>query len=462
MKNNKQQKKDLYSFTKIILSFYAVISLISCSDFLEVEPLQSVSDELAITDKASLNTAIRGAYRHLSSDGYYGQSYVYLGYVQSGDVKYQVFNSPSEFEFRAEDGLYASAWSAIYRTINITNHVIAKTPEIIDNGLTQAERNTILGEAHFIRALAYFDLARAWGGVPIKTQPTTDIDEDANLTRSTLEQTYDFVLSELIEAENLLSENVNRIRATKYTVWALRARYHLYRGEWERAVDYSTRVINSPNFKLLYPYNSWFADGIVQSEESILELVYSSINPNPIFAVAGLTPKGGAYRYRPEDATVDILTNSETGGGRRALLDSVTQSGETLYAVGLYYRKPATDPSYVLRIAEQYLIRAEANAQIGLAENLSDAIDDLNAIRNRADLANTLATTKEEILDAILAERRLEFLWEAHRYFDLTRTGKLKEEIEKLKPVTIQDHQYLLPIPLGEVMNGGLEQNPGY
>ena len=113
-----------------------------------------------------------------------------------------------------------------------------------------------------------------------------------------------------------------------------------------------------------------------------------------------------------------------------------------------------------MRIAEQYLIRAEARAQL---DDLSGAIEDLNLIRNRSNLQNTTAGTKEEILDAILEERRFEFLWETHRYFDLTRTDKLDEEIETLKPnLTITPKLNLFPIPSNEVILGGLEQNPGY
>ena len=173
-----------------------------------------------------------------------------------------------------------------------------------------------------------------------------------------------------------------------------------------------------------------------------------------------LQNKGGEYRFRPTDGVVKTLKTRSTGGNRLALLDSAIQSGVTRYAGALYYRSPATDPSYILRIAEQYLIRAEAKAQL---DDLSGAIEDLNLIRNRSNLQNTTAGTKEEILDAILEERRFEFLWETHRYFDLTRTNKLEEEIETLKPnLTITPKLNLFPIPSNEVILGGLEQNPGY
>lgn len=450
------QKKAI-GFLVLIIGFF----LSACDDYLTVEPKESISDELAISDKLSLQTALRGAYRSLGSGGYYGGTYVQLGFVPSGDVVYQVFNNLQDLNFLPEDGSFQGAWLAIYRTINLTNHIIEKTPVLTDVNLSNEEKNTVLGEAHFIRALAYFDLARAFGGVPLKLTPTTNIAADAILARSSLADTYQQVLSDLETAESLLSDKVNRVRASRAAVQALKSRYYLYNGRWEEAVFASTSVIDqSQQYRLVVPYDAWFKNGVTQSDESIFEIAFSAQNVNDLRTPMSLLARGGEYRYRPSDFLVTTLKNSSTGGDRLALLDSTSQSGTTLYAGALYYRSPATDPSYVLRIAEQYLIRSEARAQL---DDLSGALDDLNVIRDRAGLAPSQAVTKDEILDAILAERRLEFLWEAHRYFDLTRTGKLKAEIEKLKPnLTIDDKHLLFPIPSNEVILGGLTQNPGY
>lgn len=445
----------------LTLSAGALSLLYACDSFLEIEPREAISEELAIVDANSLNTAIRGAYRALGSGGYYGEGYVNLGFIPSGDVIYNVADNLSDLNFRADVGAFANAWAAIYSTINIANTIIQEAPSVVDVNLSDVQRNTILGEAHFIRALAYFDLARAWGGVPIKLTPTTDVSQDADIQRSTREETYNLVLRELELAESLLPEGVNRIRATKYTVWALKARYYLYNEQWDEAIAYATRVINLQNdYRLLTPFSSWFLGGVVQTQESIFELAFSAQNESGFRTRMSLLSKGGEYRYRPADSVLNALRNPSTGGGRVALLDSVTQGGTTQYAGALYYRSPATDPSYVLRIAEQYLIRAEARAH---HNDLEGANADLNTIRDRANLPASTLSTPEALLAAILEERRLEFLWEAHRYFDLTRTGQLKEKVEAYKPnLTIQDHHYLFPIPVDEVILGGLTQNPGY
>lgn len=445
------------------LLIFGIFNLVfnSCEDQLEIEPLASISDESAIIDERSLETAVRGAYRSLGSNGYYGGDYTLQGFVPSGNVVYQVFNNLQDLNFLPEDGSFQSSWNAIYNTINITNNIIAKEPTIADPKLTKQERNKLLGEAHFIRALAYFDLVRAFGGVPLKLAPTSGINNESQLQRSSLEETYQQVLDDLSIAEELLPDEINRVRATQSTAWALSARVHLYLGNWQQAIQYASQVIElNEAYEPTVPFESWFSNGAVQTKESIFELAFSPQNTNGLRTPMSLQARGGEYRFRPSDEMVNTLNQFELGGTRLSLLDSVTQSGTTLYAGALYYRSPATDPIYVLRIAELYLIRAEALAQVN---DLEGALSDLNLIRNRASLPDSGATTQSEILDAILEERRLEFLWEGHRYFDLIRTGKLEEEIERLKPnLDITPKQNLFPIPANEVIIGGLEQNPGY
>src|SRR5690606_13340391 len=142
-----------------------------------------------------------------------------------------------------------------------------------------------------------------------------------------------------------------------------------------------------------------------------------AINPNGLRQRLSLLARGGEHRLKPADPVIATLRNPNTGGSRINLLDSATHNGVTQYAAALYYRSTATEPAYVLRVAEQYLIRAEARAY---NEDYLGARDDINAVRERADLA-LIPTGKpqSELLDIILEERRLEFLWEAHRYFDL-------------------------------------------
>ncbi len=451
-------------------SIYGVLafSLLSCEAYLTVEPANAVSDANTIYDKVSAETALRAVYRQLGDNGYYGENYVTLGYFPSGDIMNLTTGGSANLvnvNFRTDDVAFNQAWIAIYNAINRANHVIQKVPSVIDPVLTSALKEQYVGEAKFIRALAYSDLARAWGGVQLFLEPTISLSDRLQIQRSSLEDTYKQVLQDLEEAEQSLPDEVNRIRATKRTVWALRARLHLYRKEWQKAEEYATKLIDKANdYTLLYPYKAWFADNAVGTQESIFELQFSATNPSAIRAQMQHPTNGGTYRYAPNNRFVELLNDPTIGGGRKDLVKSVTQGGTTIWFGNLYYRLPATDPAYIFRIAEMYLIRAEARAQQDNLSVVDGALFDLNKVRERAEVPPVAATTKSEVLLAIEEERRFEFAFEAHRWFDLARTGRAKVVLEGLDPNTkVDDHEYVFPIPVTQIqLDPVLEQNPGY
>lgn len=455
---------------KYIMYVIIAVSLSSCEKFLTVDPVNAVSDLTPIYDKGSSETALRGVYRQLGAAGYYGETYVTLGYFPSGDITNLTTGGAANLvnvNYRTDEVLFNTAWTAIYDVINRANHVIAKVPTVQDPLLTQALKDKYVGEAKFIRALAYFDLARAWGGVQLFLEPTTSIEDRPQIKRSSLDDTYNQVLNDLIDAENLLPDEVNRIRATKRTVWALRARLHLYRGQWEQAEEYATKLIEkTADYTLLRPYSAWFANNVVGTRESIFELEFSALNPSAIRSQMQHPINGGTYRYAPNDRFVQLLNDPNIGGGRSALIKSVTQSGTTIWFGNLYYRLPATDPAYIFRIAEMYLIRAEARAQQNNLSVLDGALADLNEVRDRAGLLPSAAVTKPDVLLAIEEERRYEFAFEAHRWFDLARTGRAKAVLEALDPNTVvSDHEYVFPIPVAQLQldpNLEKDQNKGY
>jgi len=447
--------KSIYMFS---VGLITVFSLLSCKKFLDVEPKDLASDEVTISDRKSAETALNGAYRALAADHYYGRTFQFAIYLQGGDLGWGDSRTVNrEFiqnNVRADNEEVANVWRAIYRTINQANHIIAKVPSITsDPALTQEVKDNITGQAYFIRALAYFDLVRTWGGVQVVTSPTNKVEDKAGISRSSPEATYGQVLADLIQAENLLEDNTNRIRATKKTVRALRARYHLYRKEWGPAETYATYLINDvANYPLIAPYSSWFANNIVGSQESVLETSYSAVQSNSHRNAWQPTSNGGIRSWFPTDHFVSLVTDPDIAGNRNTL---VAQASNGQWYGNLYYRNPPVDPSYILRIAEQYLIRAEARAQ---SENPGGAIDDLNAVRARAGLPGTSATTKEEILLAIEEERRFEFAFEPHRWFDLVRTNRAGAVLGLTDP-----NRWVLPVPVSQIIiDPVLVQNPGY
>ncbi|ABG57841.1 RagB/SusD domain-containing protein [Cytophaga hutchinsonii ATCC 33406] len=441
-------------------------TVFSCKKMLDPKPVNAVSDENPIFDLTSSQTALRGVYRALGNTGYYGESWVTLGFFPSGDIKNLTTGGASNLvtvNYRSDDVNFSTTWNAIYMTINRANNVIAKVPAVTDPLLTTALKNQYVGEAKFIRALCYFDLARGWGGVQLVLEPTGSLTNIPARSRSSLEDTYTQILKDLADAESLLNPTaaLNKIRVTKETVWALRARVHLYKQEWALADEYATKLIAPGKYILVKPFNAWFANGITASDESIFELEFSPQNPSTIRAQMQHPTNNGTYRYAPTDAFVEILRTPAIAGGRRALIDSATQKGITQWFGNLYYRSTATDPAYILRIAEMYLIRAEARAHTG---DLSGSLDDLNEIRKRADVPLSASATEEDLLLDIENERRLEFFLEPHRWFDLVRTGRAKVVLEGLSSATkVDSWENVFPIPNLQIqLDKNLIQNPGY
>lgn len=440
------------------ISFIAsLLLLVSCKKFLDVDPIDSVSDGQTIVDKTSAETAVRGLYRSLAADGYYGLTFPAIGYLSGDNVQWTGSQSIVQqfitHNVRADNAYIGNSWSAIYVTINRANHILAKVPEVNDPLFPQNLRNQLIGEAHFIRALAYFDLVRTWGGVQIVLEPTESAGDKNGIKRSTPEQTYAQVLSDLNAAEPLLPETTNRFRATKKTVWALKARYHLYREEWAEAETYAGKLIDDAvNYQLVKPYSAWFANNAVATAESVFELSYSATYTNGHRTQWQPPANGGTRQWAPADQLITQLNDAAIGGSRNAII-AKTSAG--LWYGNLYYRSPATDPAYIIRMAEVYLVRAEARAQ---QDKLAEAAADLDAVRNRAELPNSTVSGKDELLLAIEAERKLEFPFEPHRWFDLVRTGRATAVLG-----VTDVNKLLLPIPAADVLiDPALDQNTGY
>jgi len=432
---------------RYLLFIFVVFS--SCHKFLDVQPTNAVSDDLTITDKASAENAVRGSYRSLSATGYYGATFQFDALMSGAALTYTQ-SSAGQLQFlyhtlTADNNDLKTVWAAIYKAINQANHVITKVPGVKDAGLTDAYRNQLLGEGYFVRALGYFDLARTFGSVQLFLEPTTKVSDKLGKPRSTQAEVYAQVLNDLNAAEPLLPLTTVRDRATRKTVWGLRARVEIYLHQWAAAETDAGRLIaDSVNYKLVTPYNGFFTKA--NTTESVFELSYSIGYPNPMFS----NWKSGG-NYVPNDSIRKLLTDPAVGGGRSALIGI---NGTKVLGV-LYPQSNGTDPVYVIRIAELWLIRAEARAQ---QDNVAGAQDDLNAVRARAGVSPVTLGTSGEALDAIEQERRVEFALEPHRWFDLVRTGRASAVLN-----VTDNRRYVFPIPAPERQaDPSLDQNPGY
>lgn len=432
------------------------ITFSSCSKLLERSPNDALATKDAIIDAGTARAAIIGAYDRLQS--YQTSDFPTLGTITADNV---IFNGTLSQYLQLDQNavppdnvITVSAYQSIYRLINSANSVIAYVPGVNDPALSATEKNSIIGEAYFLRALGYFDLGRGWGGVQLLLGPTTDLGVIKGVKRSTIEQTYDQVLADLTEAEKLLTDDANtRSRAQKSAVYALRARLHLYRKQWASAEEYATKVIQNSKYELVKPYKNFFATPF-QTKESVLELKYSANDRNSYWNLWYPSSLGGQYTLKPSETIISKLNNPAIGGSRKALLAG---SGNSVYGVLYNTQGQNTDPAYLIRIAELYLIRAEARAQ---QNQLTLALEDLNTIKNRADVASVSITDKTLLLNAIDEERNVEFAFEAHRWFDLVRT----EKAGTVLGVTNKNF-WLFPLPYQDVLSDpALEgkNNPGY
>lgn len=434
---------------KKLVVFILLLSMtaISCEKFLEETPYDTIPDENTIYDKSSAEAAVRGAYRSLASLNY-GSGFQNTILQSGGDIR-SLNNAQTDlnvinYNLRSDIAFLSTYWGNFYNTINRANHIIQKVPSVTDISLTAALRDQLLGEAYFIRAISYFDLARVFGNVQIFLTPTTVVADKLGVKQSTQAQVYAQVLADLNTAEPLLPATIVRNRARKLTVNALRARLYLYLKRYAEAEADINVVLANTNYRLIKPFA--LATG---TSESVLELSYSVNDVN-----AGYAQWNTSNRALEPKAEIHNLLNDPAVGGDRKLLSVRNASGQ--FIGGIYPTN--TSAGYVIRTAELYLIRAEARA-LKTTPDLNGAIDDLNTVRLRANvtaLPNTLS--QAQILLAIENERRVEFALEPFRWFDIVRTGRALAVFNLDDP-----DKYLFPIPAGEILaDPTLDQNPGY
>lgn len=433
------------------------LGLSSCSDFLDVKPQESISDAVTIVDRVSAETALNGVYSALGSGGYYGTTFQSIAYLSGDNVQWTGSQSQvQEFinhRVNPENSTIGGAWVAIYNTINRANNVVVKVEEVTDASLTAGEKNRIIGEALAIRGLAYFDLARTYGGVPIILSPTVSPSDNRGIARASQTETYAQALADWNAAESLLPETTDRYRVTRKTVWAFKARYYLYQKDFSSATTYADRLIGDDSYGLVQPFSSFFANNARGTRESVFEIFYNGTTEvNNHRNQWQPQTNGGTRQWAPSDGLISLLNADQTGGGRSALI-GIDNQGR--WYGDLYYRLPGSDPSYIFRIAEAYLIRAEARAHL---DDVEGALSDLNAVRQRAGLESLQGLSQTETLLAIEEERRLEFALEPHRWFDLVRTGRAAEVLN-----VTESFRHLMPIPIDQLLaDEVLDQNPGY
>ncbi len=450
-------KKSAYIFSAVL------IWILGACDVLDVQPYHSMPAEEAITDSAQVQSAIIGSYDALQAGGYYGLDYIIWGDLPADNLTHVgitiTWSDIDNNTILADNGLVESTWISIYRLLSRVNNVIARIPDINDDLLSQAGKNTALGELRFLRALGHYDLMRLFGPIPIRDQAVTTDEESLNPPRHSISEVLTVVNNDLDFAIAHLSESMTRGRASRPAAQALKARVALHQyyitdnAEFLNiAIQHASDVIEHPALAIEPDYARLFSQEA--TSESIFEVAFNEQDRNLIARYFAHTSLAGRYEFAP---TEFYLNSFDPDDLRKDV--SVTMAGTAPYAIKFNDVASGTDPVYVLRLAEMYLIRAEARAL--LQEDPQIILSDINVIRERAGLNPANMTSYTALLLEIESQRQKEFAFEGHRWFDLVRTGRAIDRLENVTSI----NQTLFPIPQAEIIsndNPGMYQNDGY
>jgi len=450
-------------FNLKILTIVALAFAASC-DVLDQTPQQSLPTEDIFTNEANVNAVLAGAYSGLQGSLDDNIRFTEL----AGDNARHTGSFPSwaavdQHNLLADNAEGRNQYIALYDVINTANNIIKFTSDV--ESMPEARQNIAIAEAKVIRALAYHNLVRWYGGVPLMVEPIEGL-EEGNVPRSTAAEVYTLITQDLEDAVATLgaSGTSGSTRITGYAATALLARVNLYTGDYPAAEANATTVINSGNFAVtgvLYSANFGVAEADGQgSGESIFELLFTDEDSNSLSFFARPNGNGGRFEYGPEPTYSGIYDAADT----RISSNLRTYSGAL--RLGKYFRTDGSDNFIIVRLAEMYLIRAEAIARQDFITPVEQqaAIADVNVIRDRAGLADvTIAdfANFEAFLDEVLLQKRIELDQEGHRWHDLVRTGRAQATLG------ITDANDLLwPIPQREIDSNSAiapeDQNPGY
>ena len=435
----------------------AATLLAACNSPLDVDPTASIDSETALSTPRGIELGLNGAYSSLQSGNLYGQEEMVFPDLYADNLDFSgTFQTHREFGLRnvtTTNGAILNHWAQAYDGINIANNILDAVETVT---LTPAQHDQFRGEALFIRALNYSILVKYFGDVPLVLTPARGVGEESLVSRSPAADVNAQIVTDLTEAATLLAPDRNHGRATQGAAQALLARVYLETGNNAGARDMATAVITNTEYDLNANFASNWATK--NSEESIFELQYSINDGNNQSFWFYPQALGGRWGYTP---SLNLFNAFEAGDARRDVSIQVAGAGACPTApcryADKYFRVATSDDNVVvLRLAEMYLIRAEANARLGAADQT--VRDDLDILRNRAGLADLATTvTGAALMNAILQERRVELAFEGHRFFDLKRFG-VAQTVLSLAP-----DRLLFPIPQGEIdVNINLSQNPGY
>lgn len=469
------------------LIIFSLMMAGGCKKFIEVDaPYTSFNGENVYSTDATAISAVTAMLTRLGdAGGSLGGTAIYSVTYYTGlscdELTLSTGNSAGLTAFYKNELTTSTApvfWQRYYEQIYLANAAIEGL--INSNSLTHEVRQQLLGEAKFMRAFCYYYLLNLYGDVPLVL--STNYKTNSLMARASTSDVWQQIIADLNEAKDLLSpnyvgadlisssSNTERIRPNKWTATALLARAYLFTDNWVEAEGQSTLLINNKAMYDTASLNNTFLKNTSTNKEAIWQIqgITTGWNTNDA-RVFVLPTTGPNTSTNPVYLNKGLLLSFESNDLRRTNWVKGIKVGVDSFYYAYKYKSatlnaPVSEYLIVFRLAEQYLIRAEARIQQG---NVTGAQNDLNVIRNRAGLGSTLASTKTDILNAILEERRHELFCEwGHRWLDLKRTNKVNAVMSvetPLKGGTWQGFDGLYPISLEELTsNPNLIQTSGY
>lgn len=464
---------------KYIYIFLASGFLLSCTD-LDVENKEALPQDVVLADISGFEAVLFAAYESVNDFGYYGQQMMIMPEILADNMFLAQLTGRYELEYVNAQNSGFTFWFNRYTAINECNIVINL---INDEGVTgsQAEKDQLVAEAKFLRALFYHDLARAYGYEPgqevngftssviLRTEPTlgaSDVDDKPRLTN---EEIYLQIEKDLIEAIPDLSTvsagSTEVARANAPAARLLLARVYLYWGKNAEAAAQAQAVIAGDGSDLVAAAdyvaswndatNAFYPESLFESDLNVAD--WSGVDgQNESLHSLLMNDTGGSQFIITASDELIAAIESETGDVRRGMFNTEGLGEEFTKWRGAKGTVPFQENIPILRLSEGYLIAAEA-----LGPGAGDPF--LNAFR----VARGLPAGVPATVNNVLKERRIEFMAEGHRWFDLKRLGR-----DISKPATAgigaslpyNDFRLLPRIPQAEIVlsDGVLLQNPGY
>jgi hypothetical protein len=472
------------------LCLLSMIAVSGCRKYLEVPlPINSIAGASAFNTDNSSGAALNSVYNELYTQGEFAGTGS-AGYLTGlyGDELRNLSTLPSNQALYGDAvsstvGGVTGIWTSLYSQLYSVNLAIESLPAV--SGLIY--KNQWMGEAYFLRGLMYFYLTNLYGDVPLVLSSNFEINN--TLGRSPQGDVYKQIVSDLEQARTLLDDNyhdatgataTDRGRPNRMAASALLAKVYLYTQDWKNAEVRADSVIAdaadyqlgnlSQTFLIGSPEIIW---GIEPSINSYLP--YIAMDEAAYFMPAGTDPvSAGATvclsdslvkAFEPGDARFADWVGADTVPANGAVQAGIYHFAYKYKAIGTF--TVAQESEVVLRLAEQYLIRAEARAEQGNLTGPNSAVSDLNVVRTRASLPPSAAVSPADVLSAIARERRVELFTElGNRFMDLRRTGTLNALMTGLAPLKgggWQSFNEWWPIPLTDIQNNkSLTQTPGY